>query len=115
VTDEAGSRDMEQYVSDRWKLVHQCDGSYRHYLRGTILLQEVHGQWLDFDSWQAAYAFTLEREKQIAEVNEEIEAISAAIKVFPFYLARLERTFNRLAAALVDLQRGMKPLAGEAR
>jgi hypothetical protein len=62
----------EKYIRDRWELVHCCDGSYLGYARGTVLLQDSHRHWIDFDSWSAAKAFTVEREGQIAEIEEEI-------------------------------------------
>lgn len=61
----------EKYVRERWELVHRCDGSYRHYVRGTVLVQDTHGHWLDFESWDFAYAFTIERERQIAEREQD--------------------------------------------
>jgi hypothetical protein len=62
----------EQFVREKWDLVHQCDGSYRDYPRGTVLIQDGHGHWLDFDSWAAAAEFTRERLEKIRQVEEEI-------------------------------------------
>lgn len=72
---ELTTQQEREYVEARWELVVCCDGSYRGYRRGTILLQDVIDHWLDFHSWHAAYLFTLDRERQIAEVEEEIEFV----------------------------------------
>lgn len=57
--------------------------------------------------WSAAYDFTVQRLKQIAEVEEEIAYFNYDgewdITAIP------KRIITRLEAALADLKRGMKP------
>jgi hypothetical protein len=98
-----------EYVEARWSLTVQCDGSYRHYVCGTVLIQEKNHQFWDFASWQAAKDFTVEREKQIAEVNEEITYINTFIKTpsgspHPVWT----RIIESRKTALADLKRGMR-------
>jgi hypothetical protein len=63
------------YVEERWELVHHCDGSYRDFARGTVLIQDRHNHWLDFPDYSAAYDFTLQREEEIRLVKEELTRI----------------------------------------
>ena len=103
----------EEYVRQRWELVHICDGSYRDYPRGTILLQCERGSWLNFPSMQAAYDFTLQREEQIRLVEEEIQLLSEfqeGLRVNSSHRPIvLQRILARLEAALDELRKGMKP------
>ena len=62
----------ETYVQSKWKLTAYCDGSYRDYPRGTVLVQDVNHHWFDFDSWSAAAEFTRSREEEIRQAEEEI-------------------------------------------
>jgi hypothetical protein len=143
MTDEAGSRDMEQYVRDRWNLhFAKLDDLWmppKFHVR--IAIPNMHSSSstpgisvvrdTEAEAWQAAYAFTVEREKQIADVKEEIAMCQ-------FYaenrekllnggyqnmlterctkdLAALKRIIGRLESTLAELTKGMKPLAGEAK
>ena len=104
----------EEYVRARWERVIVCDGSYRHYAKGTILLNWANHQFYEFNDWSAARAFTEQREREIAEVREEISeteddilsysshdnADSFAV-IYRYILARLQ-------AVLAELRRGMK-------
>jgi hypothetical protein len=65
--------DEQKYVTQRWELVHLCDGSYPGYPRGTVLLQDAHGHWLDFPTFAAAKAFTEQRKQDIEDVEDEIQ------------------------------------------
>lgn len=103
---------LEEYVRAKWSLVHLCDGSYRGYPRGTVLLQDVNNHWFDFDAWEAAYEFTLAREEEIRQVEEETFAL---YKLCPCrrgsmdcVCEQLDRTKKRLEAILADLRKGMK-------
>jgi len=116
---------MEQYVRSRWKALGNLWWD-REYDENWISASDEKGQPIrlfrgrstEAEAWQAAYAFTLEREKQIAEVKEEI-AIHKKLGCAGFDTEReviaWYRLLDRLNAALVDLQKGMKPLAGEER
>ena len=66
----------EEYVRARWKRVIVCDGSYRHYAKGTILLNWANHQFYEFNDCSAARAFTKQREREIAEVEEEIALVA---------------------------------------
>jgi len=102
--------EMEQYIRSKWELVSRCDGSYRHYEMGTVLIQDVHNHWFDFDSWQAAYDFTLAREEEIRQVEEEIKFLHE-LKSFGSWVENhtgWQRILAREQAALADLKRGMK-------
>jgi hypothetical protein len=70
----------EQYVRERWENVIVCDGSYRHYAKGTILLNWANHQFYDFKDFSAAKAFTVEHERKIAEVEEEIVSVKLTIE-----------------------------------
>jgi hypothetical protein len=72
----------EQFVREKWNLVHCCDGSYRNYRRGTILIQDTPGHWLDFQGWIPAAEFTRQREEDIRQVEEEIAEIRKDFEVF---------------------------------
>ena len=109
----------EKEVRDSGELVHRCDGSYRDYPEGTILIQQgVPGKWLDFPSCAAAAAFTRERKEQIRQVAEEICWLNAEqFKQRPHANspmppqpteAVLKRILAREQAALAELKKGMR-------
>jgi len=130
MTDEAGSRDMEQYVRSRWKALGNLWWD-REYDENWISASDEKGQPIrlfrgrstEAEAWQAAYAFTLEREKQIAEVKEEIAFAQIHLRVQHEGCGDdgcgceepIKRTIARLESTLAELTKGMKPLAGEAR
>ena len=60
------------------------------------------------DSVQQAHAFTLQRQREIEEVREEIEMLSAHTHCFEAGRQAFTRTTVRLNNVLADLQRGMK-------
>lgn len=102
--------DDEAYVRQRWEHVHKCDGSYRDYPRGTFLLQEVRGEWRDFPTLSAAKAFTVERERQIAFREAEIDLVcETRLEGKGIDHSRWTRILELLQAALAELRRGMKP------
>jgi hypothetical protein len=70
----------ERYVKSKWEHVIVCDASYRRYAKDTILLNWANHQFYELKDWSAAKAFTVERERQIAEIEEEIVFINLAIK-----------------------------------
>ena len=100
------------FVREHWDSVHHCDGSYRAYPRGTVLIQMVHGEWLDFASWAAAAEFTEQRLEEIRQVEEEIK-LGAWIVVNCLLPIGSLPVMNRKAArentALTDLKKGMFP------
>ena len=105
--------DNERYVRDAWELVAHCDGSYRDYPRGTIIVQDVNNHWFDFPSWEAARTFTEAHAEKIRQVREEI-FVARDRAVFLSNWKDLEqatiyaRVISRLQAVLDDLKRGMK-------
>lgn len=69
--------DDEKFVRESWERVLVCDGSYRHYVKGTILINWANHQFYEFGpgDWSAARAFTEERLEQIRQIEEEIHLI----------------------------------------
>jgi len=122
--------DDKQAVKAKWILTHHCDGSYRDYPRGTVLIQDEDRHWLNFDSWAAAAEFTRNRLEEIRQVEEEISlvdrqivgGVSIVISSIPEdeeedAQARREETIcnsrwcrilAREQAALAELKRGMR-------
>ena len=99
--------DNERYVRDRWNLVHRCDGSYRGYLGGVVLIQDTHGL-LHFETWAAARAFTEARLEQIRQVEEEIAYVRRWHRgPHPVWT----RILAREQATLAELRIGMKVTA----
>ena len=105
----------EEYVRARWERVIVCDGSYRHYAKGTILLNWANHQFYEFNDWSAARAFTEEREREIAEVEEEIAWLNQMKRNLPpgrptkeERQAILQRILAVEQARLAELRRGMK-------
>jgi len=105
----------EKEVRDSWELVHRCDGSYRDYPEGTILVLYATGKWWDFPSWSAAAAFTRERKEQIRLVKREIECLQLAASIVKIeaWADAWQQAFNRILvreqAALTELTKDMKP------
>ena len=94
----------EEMVRAAWELTHRCDGSYRGYPRGVVLLQDKHGHWLDFTSWAAAAEFTRERQEEIRQLREEIFYSNCGPNAIPV----CKRILARLEAELAKLRQGMK-------
>jgi len=103
----------EQFVREHWELVHRCDGSYRHYQKGAVLLQEERNHWSEFESWAAARAFTEARLEEIRQVEEEIILLRSMVilltseptdQTAPIY----KRTIVRLSSIRAELKRGLK-------
>lgn len=66
----------EEFVKAHWVMTHICDGSYRHYQRGTILLQDVNHHFFDFPDWPAAAEFTRERLEEIRQLEAEVDLVA---------------------------------------
>ena len=98
--------EQEEYVRSRWESV--FDSEY-----GVDIMFDIDTPRQRFAGlngrWQAAYAFTLERECQIKDVEEEIAwcryQLSPATR--PDGHIR-ERILARLQSTLADLRKGMK-------
>jgi hypothetical protein len=132
---------MEAYVRERWESV-QCkqherfhpakDGTWVDYMISANGLPHVACAGTAAEAWAAAYAFTVEREEEIREREEEIALIIREIGdledgALDFEKAGLanervptefrqeaevfKRILTRLQLALADLKRGMKPAA----
>ena len=119
----------EKLVRATWVLVAVCDGSYRGYPRGTVLVQDAIsiGHWFDFDSWSASAEYTTARREEIRQVEKEITTIAddlcdianwrifleentdlKGIVRYVRYQCRCCRILAREQATLAELQRGMK-------
>lgn len=63
-----------------------------------------------FKNWSAAYDFTVQRRKQIAEVEEEIAFMQgfSAYENHSIYGPARKRILTRLESALADLKKGLK-------
>jgi hypothetical protein len=115
---------QEAYVRERWEIGCTPPPS-RHYSSklysdpfklsayvylGPHRIQPGGRNRTEADVWQLAYDFTIAREKQIAEVGEEItwlEGFSAFAEHSVYGPAR-ERILARERAALAELRRGWK-------
>ncbi len=101
----------EEYVKSKWEHVIVCDGSYRSYVKGAVLLNWANHCFYEFKDFAGAYTFTLEREQKIREVEEEIALIQHEIWLWPNYSQEnpaFQRILERLRAAIVGLKEGMK-------
>ena len=98
----------EEYVRARWERVIVCDGSYRHYAKGTILLNWANHQFYEFNDWSAARDFTEQREREIAEVEEEIAWLSDGMDCSDPDDEVGQRILAVEQARLAELRRGMK-------
>ena len=67
--------EQEKVVREYWNLTAECDGSYRGYSRGTVLIQDVNHHWFDFPDWSAAYAYTLDHQQKRAELESQIKTV----------------------------------------
>ena len=101
----------EEYVRSKWERVLICDGSYRHYAKGTILINWKNNGFYDFPNFDDAAEFTRQREGYIRHVHEEIETLDdvqdeklAAMEE----LDPIKRTIKRLQIILTELTLGMK-------
>lgn len=106
MNEQITASDAEKFVRAYWALVANCDGSYRGYSRGTILIQQIRGQWLDFPSWLAAYQFTLEHQEKVRQIEREIKWMKSALS-YQSYSCR-ESILARLEAIRDELRRGVK-------
>lgn len=89
-----------EYVESRWS-------DYRAMTYGRLDICDMEGEM----DYHAAYLFTKERERQIAEVEEEVALLEAEAALWPnFYKqqAAYSRILAREQAALAELKRGMK-------
>jgi hypothetical protein len=98
----------EKFVREHWGLVARCDGSYRDYPKGTILVQDVNHHWFNFGFWSAAAEFTRERLEQVRQVEEEIAWLTDGMAVSGDEEPIGDRILARLKEALAALKKGMK-------
>jgi hypothetical protein len=89
-----------------WRNVHYCDGSYQGYPRGTILILYGPNNRSDFDSWHAAYLYTVEHAEKVKEVREEITWLKSLNHVT--HMNAAIRTLRRAEVELDNLLRGWK-------
>lgn len=102
-----------EYVESKWDEVHPAN---------MFIFLGPYTDGNAYSSWLAAAEFTRTREKQIAEVREEIDllrmvrvAFESAVKACPKDatwmndLDKYQRILARMEAVLAELQRGMKP------
>lgn len=69
-TNQLTAEAAEAYVRGAWERVLQCDGSYRGFVRGTILIFYANHQYWIFADWLAALEFTLAREEEVNKLRE---------------------------------------------
>jgi hypothetical protein len=96
----------ERLVRDTWERVLVCDGSYRHYAKGTILINWANHCFYEFNEWSAAAEFTRARLEQIRQVEEEIEWLDDCAEFDKN--ATWVRIEAREQAALTELKKGLK-------
>lgn len=91
-----------QYVQDHWNdcqygiMIYCCDNG-------------LPIAWHSFLSWHEAYLFTVQRERRIEDVKEEIEAVrSIAYSTNVISASVCERILAGKRAALAELRRGWK-------
>lgn len=121
----------ESQVRAFWKRVLVCDGSYRNYLRGTVLMQPQNNVFYDAVDFDAALAFTEQRKREIREKQEEINVLCALLECTkpgpliddtdpPIYECsylpeswelKLQRILAVLNAQYAELVRGVRPEA----
>jgi hypothetical protein len=97
----------EEFVRAAWSLVHRCDGSYRHYANGTILLQLSNHVFEDFPNYNDAYNFTLDRIEEVRKLREEI-AWMTHNGDGPWDIATPKRILAVLTAQLTTLCTGLR-------
>ena len=92
----------EEYVRSRWDFpIIVCDGSYRDFARGTVLINWANHRFYDFPGFDAAATFTAEREEAIRQKREEIGVVKAAQTVAEVEGCSVERiTWARILAVL---------------
>lgn len=117
-----------EFVEQHWQHCTECDGSYRHYPKGTVLLVIRPHCFIECDSWDAAAEITrdkLEERRQLIVEAARIETVTyleedemeSAIRVgraesagiSAKRIARMRRTHARLLLAAVEIEQGMKP------
>jgi hypothetical protein len=95
----------EEYVRSVWDRVLVCDGSYRHYAKGTLLLNWANHCFYEFEDWSAAAEFTRELLEQIQHVETEIGWLRHTC---PGPSQIRCRVISREQTALDELKKGMK-------
>ena len=122
--------EREKYVRERWEHVNWGASNYELTQFGVILYDDEDGTAFRKNSqasaWQAAYDFTLAREEEIRQVEEEIKWLGDHAEIsesqqklyrerglvfsaeFLRQLDVAKRILTREQAALTDLKRGMK-------
>jgi hypothetical protein len=114
MTPELTNQEQRAYVEKVWDtpICHSVNGSSRWCV-------QVYGFGSGFpvlgygktrkEAWPAAYAFTVAREREIAELEEEIELVAdAANNCFEHHKAAYSRNYDRLTAILADKKKGMR-------
>ena len=105
---ELTKAEKEAYVRGKWENVIVCDGSYRSYARGTVLFNWANHKFYEFADWDAAYAFTLAREEEVRQVEEEVALLKGWRYVQEGISPQATRILAREQAALDELKRGMR-------
>jgi hypothetical protein len=101
----------EEYVRARWEHV-RTGAAALHLSDYSAPLVITHAG--EFPNWSAARAFTEQREREIAEVREEISEIEDDILSYSShdnadsFAVIYRRILARLQARLAELRRGMK-------
>ena len=96
-----------EYVEAAWERI--ATGAKALHLSDYCSPIVIYGQ--EFGNWHAAYLFTLERQRQIAEIEEELQLFRSepcwVVQTMPLTRKVLGRTMARLQHELEQLKRGM--------
>lgn len=105
----------EEYVRSRWDPnlfnggLYFYEGARSYHLRlGSKRFEYT--QKTKAECWSAAYAFTLEREEQIRQVEEEIALMEFIVQAQDEFndIVAAKRILAREQAALAELKKGMR-------
>ena len=109
----------EKYLRDRWERIALEWGTlerkrYVWVFAGGMFIP-LRGFKTEAEAWSAARAFTEQREREIAEVEEEIAILNEGVELAAStdaderkYGIPFKRILARLQAVLAELRRGMK-------
>lgn len=99
----------ENYVRARWERIRASDYRIVIYFGEPDFLSDCHMFSGYHDKWSEARLYTEHREREIAEVEEEIEIIEAIVGLYASHGGnKFRRILAREQAVLAELRRGMK-------
>ena len=95
--DKLSPAEMEAYVRSRWEcvFVHERTGSYSVLFGSPMQLRGGNTASTNIaDPWRIAYSLTLQREREIAEVEEEIELVQKAVDAWKDRIGNIHSSFS---------------------